>query len=153
MSYPANRGPATNRQNTGLITSDTCPDNMQFNCGDVMKAAVTKAAMIPALFVAVLSGPVWAQPLQGLDGIAKEASTGQESFIAQPGVAQPGVAQPGINLREATAIARKHTGGKVLSANPRQRGAVMEYRVRMLVDGARVVTVTVDNHGQVRERR
>lgn len=108
-----------------------------------MKTAMILTFCVAALSIAGLAGPVQAQPLPGLNGITKEASARQDSFVAQPG----------INLREATAIARKHTGGKVLSANPRQRGAVMEYRVRMLVDGERVVTVTVDDSGQVRERR
>ncbi len=85
--------------------------------------------------------PATAQPLPGLNGMTKETST---SYL---------VPQPGISLQEATAIARKHTGGKVLSANPRQRGSVMEYRVRMLVDGQRVVTLTVDSEGQIRNRR
>ena len=58
-----------------------------------------------------------------------------------------------VSLKQATAIARKHTGGRVLSANTKQRGAKVEYRVRMLVNGERVVTVTVDQSGQVRDRR
>lgn len=82
-----------------------------------------------------------AQPLPNLNSISKDAST---SYMAPA---------PGISLQQATAIARKHTGGKVLSANPRQRGLLTEYRVRMLVDGERVVTLTVDNEGQIRNRR
>ncbi|MEM7098085.1 MAG: PepSY domain-containing protein [Pseudomonadota bacterium] len=61
--------------------------------------------------------------------------------------------QSRVSLKQATAIARKHTGGRVLSANTKQRGAQVEYRVRMLVNGERVVTVTVDQAGQVRDRR
>ncbi len=61
--------------------------------------------------------------------------------------------QTSISLQEATAIARRHTGGRVLSANPMQKRLGTEYRVRMLVDGERVVTVTVDPQGRVRDRR
>ncbi|MEM9620322.1 MAG: hypothetical protein AAF993_01650, partial [Pseudomonadota bacterium] len=56
-----------------------------------------------------------AQPLPNLNTITKDASA---NYLAPA---------PGISLQQATAIARKHTGGKVLSANPRQRGGVMEY--------------------------
>jgi uncharacterized membrane protein YkoI len=55
----------------------------------------------------------------------------------------------GISIDKATAIARKHTGGRVLSATPKQRSNGTVYRVRMLVDGQRVVTVTVDQTGRV----
>lgn len=61
--------------------------------------------------------------------------------------------QTRVSLKQATVIARNHTGGRVLSANTKQRGTLVEYRVRMLVNGERVVTVTVDQNGEVRERR
>ena len=61
--------------------------------------------------------------------------------------------QTRVSLKQATVIAREHTGGRVLSANTKQRGTLVEYRVRMLVNGERVVTVTVDQNGEVRERR
>ena len=60
---------------------------------------------------------------------------------------------PGITIEKATAIARKHTGGRVLSATPRQRSNGTEYRIRLLVDGQRVITVTVDSQGRIRNRR
>ena len=59
--------------------------------------------------------------------------------------------QPGISLEQATQKARKATGGRVLSASPRQRSTGTEYRVRLLVDGERVITVTVDSRGRVKK--
>ena len=59
----------------------------------------------------------------------------------------------GITLRQATAIARRDVGGRVLSANERYRSGGVEYRVRLLVDGERVVTVTVDGEGRLRKKR
>lgn len=79
-----------------------------------------------------------AQPRDDLQGISRDASS---SYF--------GAAKPGIGIKRATAIARKHTGGRVLSASPRQAGQAMQYRVRVLVDGERVVTVTVDHDGQI----
>ncbi len=60
---------------------------------------------------------------------------------------------PGISIEQATAIARKHTGGRVLSATPKQRSSGMEYRIRMLVDGERVMTVVVDHQGRIKNKR
>ena len=60
---------------------------------------------------------------------------------------------PGISIERATAIARKHTGGRVLSATPKQRSSGTEYRIRMLVDGERVTTVVVDQRGRIKNKR
>ena len=59
--------------------------------------------------------------------------------------------QAGISPREAAAIARRqHHQGRVLSVKPNQ--SIKGYRVRMLVDGGRVVTVNVDGKGRVRDK-
>ncbi|MDA1076077.1 MAG: hypothetical protein O3A63_15150 [Proteobacteria bacterium] len=47
---------------------------------------------------------------------------------------------PGLSVEEATAIARRQTGGRVLSAAPDGKNG---YRVRVLLDGGRVTTVIV----------
>ena len=60
---------------------------------------------------------------------------------------------PGISIEKATAIARKHTGGRVLSATPKTRSTGTEYRIRMLVDGERVTTVVVDHRGRIKNKR
>ncbi len=60
--------------------------------------------------------------------------------------------QPGVSLEQATQKARQATGGRVLSASPRQRSNGTEYRVRLLVDGERVITVTVDSRGRVKKK-
>ncbi len=59
----------------------------------------------------------------------------------------------GISLQQATTIARQATGGRVLSAAPEVRGSKTEYRVRVLVDGARVRTVVVDDQGRIKSER
>ena len=81
-----------------------------------------------------------------------------ESRVDLPDLARPPASNgfapaPGISLEKATAIARKHTGGRVLSATPKQRSNGTVYRIRMLVDGERVVTVTVDERGQIRDKK
>lgn len=48
----------------------------------------------------------------------------------------------GLSVEEATAIARRQTGGRVLSAAPDGKKG---YRVRVLLDGGRVTTVIVPN--------
>ena len=60
----------------------------------------------------------------------------------------------GVSLRQAMAIARENTGGRVLSSksfNSGNQGAQI-HQIRLLVDGERVVTVVVDAQGRVRRR-
>ena len=83
---------------------------------------------------------------------AGPASGKQLQEISRPGAGNSRVLR-GISLRQATAIARRDVGGRVLSANERYRSGGVEYRVRLLVDGERVVTVTVDGEGRLRKKR
>ncbi len=102
------------------------------------------------LALALLAGPVHAQP--GND--ARERNELKElRSLNSPSNGSRFAPQPGVGLEQATQIARRHTGGRVLSATPLQRSSGTEYRVRMLVDGERVVTVTVDASGQVKKKR
>ena len=87
---------------------------------------------------------------------------GMAGHAAQPSDIQPISTDPtsnffsaggSVSLRQATAIAREHTGGRVLSANSEQRGGRTEHRVRMLINGERVVTVTVDDEGHIKHKR
>jgi hypothetical protein len=73
--------------------------------------------------------------------------------LANPSGSSSFAPAPGISVEKATSIARRATGGRVLSATPKQRSAGTEYRVRMLVDGERVVTVTVDHKGRIKNKR
>ncbi|MEC7956551.1 MAG: hypothetical protein VX149_02395 [Pseudomonadota bacterium] len=60
----------------------------------------------------------------------------------------------GVSLRQAMAIARENTGGRVLSSksfNSGNQGAQI-HQIRLLVDGERVITVVVDAQGRVRRR-
>ena len=85
---------------------------------------------------------VSAQEMPSIGDLTKDASS---NYLVAPA--------PAVGLKQATAIARDHTGGRVLSANKKQRSGQVVYRVRMLVDGERVVTVVVDAEGKVRQRR
>ncbi len=125
----------------GAVRDTNGDTNRDTNKGSGQPGQILQALTVATMLL--LSTPLFAQPLPNLNGITKEASASSNYFAPQPGV----------TLKQATAIARKHTGGKVLSANPRKLGGVTEYRVRMLVDGERVVTLTVDSEGQIRERR
>ncbi len=62
------------------------------------------------------------------------------------------VQQPAISVEQATAIARRQTGGRVLSATPVD-GGNRGYRVRVLLDGGRVTTIVIDRNGGVRKGR
>ena len=100
--------------------------------------------------LAVLANPVHAQPAND----TRERNELKELRGLNPGTNGSRFApQPGVGIERATQIARKHTGGRVISATPLQRSDGTEYRVRMLVDGERVVTVTVDASGRVKKKR
>ena len=62
------------------------------------------------------------------------------------------VAQPLATPETASAIARRQTGGRVLSVTPLE-GGQRGYRIRLLLDGGRVTTVLVDAQGSVRKQR
>ena len=59
--------------------------------------------------------------------------------------------QGSSQARRAAAAARSHVGGRVISVKPEKQDN--GFRVRMLVDGGRVVTVKVDAKGRVRADR
>lgn len=57
-----------------------------------------------------------------------------------------------ISVEEATRLVRKQTGGRVLNAEPSFLRGQAGVKVRVLVDGARVVTLFVDDEGRIRGR-
>ncbi|MEM7079277.1 MAG: hypothetical protein AAF513_11675 [Pseudomonadota bacterium] len=94
-----------------------------------------------AVVLALLSSTSWAQTRDDLKGMSQDANS---YFVPAKPV--------GISAEQATAIVREHTGGRVLSTNSRQVGQFMHYRVRVLVNGERVVTLTVDQRGRINRR-
>ncbi|MCY4565579.1 MAG: hypothetical protein OXE40_14035 [Gammaproteobacteria bacterium] len=52
----------------------------------------------------------------------------------------------------AAGVARRETGGRVLSVTPLD-GGQQGYRIRLLLDGGRVTTVLVDPRGGIRRQR
>lgn len=84
------------------------------------------------------------------------------AMTAAPGHAAPGqdygrpshFTQPaGVSVEHATSIVREKIGGRVLSAGPVQRHGERMVRVRLLVEGERVITVFVDDRGHIDSRR
>ena len=53
----------------------------------------------------------------------------------------------GISMQRATAIVRRATGGRVVSASPTKNGG---FKVRVVLEGGRVKTVKVDRNGNIR---
>ena len=99
------------------------------------------AVVLPIFFVCV------ALPVEAAQTRDKTKNLGS------PATSNSFAPTPGISLEKATRIAREHTGGRVLSSTFRQRASGSEYRVRMLVDGERVITVTVDHKGRIKNKR
>jgi hypothetical protein len=85
--------------------------------------------------------------------VAAAPARNERNDLTNPAGSSSFAPAPSISLEKATSIARRHTGGRVLSTTPKQRSAGTEYRVRMLVDGERVVTVTVDHKGRIKNKR
>ncbi len=107
-----------------------------------LKTYAVRPVVLSLFFLVFVSGGT-AIAAPKIQDLTKDAST-QNGFAPQPG----------LSLKEATRIAKTYTGGgRVLSASPMLKPQGVEYRVRMLVDGERVVTITVDNRGRVRQRR
>ncbi|MEM1432446.1 MAG: hypothetical protein AAGG11_00145 [Pseudomonadota bacterium] len=57
-----------------------------------------------------------------------------------------------MTVEEATRLVRKRTGGRVLAAEPTFRRGTPGVSVRVLIEGARVVTLFVDDEGRIRGR-
>jgi hypothetical protein len=58
----------------------------------------------------------------------------------------------GVSLEQAADMVRRHTGGRVLSATPVNKGGERGYNVRVLVDGKRVKQYYVDSEGRLSSR-
>lgn len=61
------------------------------------------------------------------------------------------IARPAMTAESAAGVARRETGGRVLSVTPLE-GGQQGWRVRLLLDGGRVTTVLVDPRGGVRRQ-
>ncbi|MGI9325467.1 MAG: PepSY domain-containing protein [Pseudomonadales bacterium] len=59
---------------------------------------------------------------------------------------------PGISIERAAKIAKRTTGGRVLSTSRKLRGGEPGVEVRLLINGSRVTKVFVDSEGEVRGR-
>jgi len=89
--------------------------------------------------LAALAGPA------GLGSSSAAWSADQASAVKRL------TAQPGPIPEAAANIARRETGGRVLSLTP-IKGGQEGYRIRLLLDGGRVVTVVVDAQGNTHEQ-
>lgn len=70
----------------------------------------------------------------------------------KPPAANRLAAEARLTPESAAGIARRETGGRVLSVTPMD-GAERGYRVRLLLDGGRVTTVVVGSRGGIESRR
>lgn len=84
--------------------------------------------------------------------VAAEAAPGWMRNGQNPVEPQSLVRPPGITMEQAARMVQNHTGGRVLSATPVDRGGQRGYEVRVLVDGKRVKNVFVDGDGRIRSR-
>jgi hypothetical protein len=90
----------------------------------------------------LLAGSVLATDAQAGEERGGRVQNGASSYFSSN--------PPGVSLQKATAMVRKRTGGRVLSATTRQNNGGEEHLVRVLVDGERVVTMVVDDQGRIR---
>lgn len=95
--------------------------------------------LIYILSLVVLSAIATAAPAQADVAFAITAKSTASNFVGN---------QPGVSARQAAAAARDKVGGRVISVKPKKGGE--GFRVRMLVEGGRVITVNVDEKGNVR---
>ena len=86
--------------------------------------------------------PVWAEPASGL-------APATNNYV-QPTRGSGRV----IGLNQAIRIVQEESGGQVLSAKSvRRSNGTQVHRVRVLVDGQRVMTMVVDQNGRLRQGR
>jgi len=105
------------------------------NLMNKLSKALVLTSLMTCLSTSVLAGPNTVD----LDALVAPASTNSFAPAA------------GISVEQATTIARRHTRGRVLSTTPKRMANGMAYKVRMLVDGERVVTLLVGPKGRVRK--
>ncbi|MFK7913209.1 MAG: PepSY domain-containing protein [Pseudomonadales bacterium] len=85
----------------------------------------------------VAAAPAWMQP---------------QPIKLAPQQLAPTATDRGISVERAARIARRQTGGRVLSTNRVRRGSEAGVEVRLLINGSRVTKVFVDGDGEVRGR-
>ena len=86
-------------------------------------------------------------------GLMTGTAQAQESIFKEASSSNSFTATSGISLKQATAIARKEMGGRVLSAKPYRRGGTHGYQVRLFIDEERVVSVIVDSEGRIKHKK
>ena len=79
-------------------------------------------------------------PLAAAAAGAAAQQQAQPNYYAKPHV---------ISTEQAANIARRKTGGRVLSITPASKGGQRGYNVRVLIDGKRVKQYYVDNDGRI----
>ena len=87
-----------------------------------------------------------------LAALAAPASLTTAWGAERPTVVKSLALQPPTTAQTAAGIARRETGGRVLSVTALE-GGEGGYRIRLLLNGGRVTTVLVDARGGVRKSR
>ena len=103
---------------------------------------VLSCCAVTGLSVALSVQPVWAEPASGL-------APATNNFV-QPTLGSGRI----VGLNQAIRIVQEESGGQVLSAKSvRRSNGTQVHRVRVLVDGQRVMTMVVDQNGRLRRGR
>ena len=123
------------------IINDATLNRGRSTIGDRWRWVLLCCAVI-GLWVASSVQPVWAEPASGL-------APATNNFV-QPTRGSGRI----IGLNQAIRIAQEESGGQVLSAKSvRRPNGVLHHKVRVLVDGQRVMTMVVDQNGRLRRGR
>ena len=103
---------------------------------------VLSCCAVAGLWGAFSVPPVWAEPASGL-------APATNNFV-QPTRGSGRI----VGLNQAIRIVQEESGGQVLSAKSvRRSNGTQVHRVRVLVDGQRVMTMVVDQNGRLRRGR
>lgn len=107
-----------------------------------------RAAAAAGLALAISAGSAGAQPFWAAPALEPSGLAPQASLAPTP----PSGAQELMPVERAARIARRQSGGRVLSTARVQREGGPGVEVRLLINGSRVTTLFVDNDGAVRDR-
>ncbi|MBV1905798.1 MAG: hypothetical protein KUG75_06950 [Pseudomonadales bacterium] len=70
-----------------------------------------------------------------------------QAEIFEPVISRVIMQKSTISMQQATAIVRRATGGRIVSASPTKDGG---FKVRVVLDGGRVKTYKVDRNGNMK---
>jgi hypothetical protein len=117
-------------------------------CSAPLRRRAGRAAAAAGLILAISTGGAHAQPFWAAPALEPSGLAPQASLAPTP----PSGAAELMPVERAARIARRQSGGRVLSTSRVQRDGGPGVEVRLLINGSRVTTLFVDNDGAVRDR-